>query len=289
MSVTIKYKGNTIASANTDTTKTLKTSGKYCEGDIVVENVQDGGITPSGTLPITENGTYDVTEYASADVNVSGGTEITDGIVVKARDANGFPTEVDIYGTVNNYMLTNDTNYGHTGSGFSKVEKVNLKSNQSVLGTGAFFYLPNLKEITGVENVTTIGTAGNTYGIFANTAITDVVFPKLTAVLSSFFAGCTSLKTANFPSATNISGGSRAPFNNCTALTSVQLGSIGHAVTNVDNQAFNGCTQAGLTITVFCTAAYSNTALANIRAKATNATIIIKDSTTGDVIVTSTP
>ena len=43
MSVTIKYKGNTIASANTDTTKTLKTSGKYCEADIVVENVQDGG------------------------------------------------------------------------------------------------------------------------------------------------------------------------------------------------------------------------------------------------------
>ena len=43
MSATIKYKGNTIVSITTDSSKTLKTSGKYCEGDIVVENVQDGG------------------------------------------------------------------------------------------------------------------------------------------------------------------------------------------------------------------------------------------------------
>ena len=38
MSATIKYKGNAIASITTDSSKTLKTSGKYCEGDIVVEN-----------------------------------------------------------------------------------------------------------------------------------------------------------------------------------------------------------------------------------------------------------
>ena len=48
MSATIKYKGTTIASITTDSSKTLKTSGKYCEGDIVVENVQDGGGGGSG-------------------------------------------------------------------------------------------------------------------------------------------------------------------------------------------------------------------------------------------------
>lgn len=43
MSATIKYKGNTIASITTDSSKTLKTSGKYCEADIIVENTKDSG------------------------------------------------------------------------------------------------------------------------------------------------------------------------------------------------------------------------------------------------------
>ena len=72
MSVTIKYKGNTIASITTDSSKTLKTSGKYCEGDIVVENVQDGGITPSGNKAITATTStqtgIDVTNYATVSV-----------------------------------------------------------------------------------------------------------------------------------------------------------------------------------------------------------------------------
>ena len=41
MSTVIKYKGSTIAMLDTDATKMLKTGGKYCEGDIVVENVRD--------------------------------------------------------------------------------------------------------------------------------------------------------------------------------------------------------------------------------------------------------
>lgn len=59
MSATIKYKGNTIASITTDSSKTLKTSGKYCEGDIVVENVQDGG---GGGKPMVETICTDVIE-----------------------------------------------------------------------------------------------------------------------------------------------------------------------------------------------------------------------------------
>lgn len=72
MSATIKYKGNTIASITTDSSKTLKTSGKYCDGDIVVENVQDGGITPSGNKAITATTStqtgIDVTNYATVSV-----------------------------------------------------------------------------------------------------------------------------------------------------------------------------------------------------------------------------
>jgi len=38
-----------------------------------IESIPTGGITPTGTLNISENGTYDVTQYASASVSVSGG------------------------------------------------------------------------------------------------------------------------------------------------------------------------------------------------------------------------
>lgn len=43
MSVSVKYKGAEIAALSETGTKTLKTSGKYCEADIVVENTKDSG------------------------------------------------------------------------------------------------------------------------------------------------------------------------------------------------------------------------------------------------------
>ena len=41
MSVNIKYKNNSIAELTDTGTKTLKTAGKYCEADIIVENTKD--------------------------------------------------------------------------------------------------------------------------------------------------------------------------------------------------------------------------------------------------------
>lgn len=50
MSVSIKYKGNEIASMSASGTKTLKTAGKYCEGDITVQNTEGGAAFPFETI-----------------------------------------------------------------------------------------------------------------------------------------------------------------------------------------------------------------------------------------------
>lgn len=72
MSAKISYKGSVIANITETATKTLNTAGKYCEGDITIENTQDGGITPSGNKAITATTStqtgIDVTNYATVSV-----------------------------------------------------------------------------------------------------------------------------------------------------------------------------------------------------------------------------
>jgi hypothetical protein len=68
---------NTQITITENGTKTLKTAGKYCDRDIDVNvNVASGsgGITPTGTIEITENGTHDVANYATAVVDVPSST-----------------------------------------------------------------------------------------------------------------------------------------------------------------------------------------------------------------------
>lgn len=58
MSVSIKYKGSEIAALAATGTKTLNTAGKYCEGNIIVENTESGG----GEQPQLHAPTISVTE-----------------------------------------------------------------------------------------------------------------------------------------------------------------------------------------------------------------------------------
>lgn len=62
--LTINYKGQSIVELSESGTKTLKTAGKYCEGDITVEYAK-----PAGGGDVEHyDGAYDVTPLITAQV-----------------------------------------------------------------------------------------------------------------------------------------------------------------------------------------------------------------------------
>ena len=71
-------------------------------------------------------------------------------------------------------------------------------------------------------------------------------------------------------------------FQNDRALQTVQLGSIGFPVTTMTTLVFSGCTQSGLTITIYV-ADDATLPLSNSPFGATNATIIYRSATSGEV------
>ena len=76
MSVSIKYKGSEIAALAATGTKTLNTAGKYCEGNIIVENTESGGGSTSETWVL--NSTLNMTPQNIFQVNfTSNGTKFT--------------------------------------------------------------------------------------------------------------------------------------------------------------------------------------------------------------------
>lgn len=126
MSVSIKYKGAEIASASTNVTKTIKTSGKYCEGDIEVINTPDGGDAPViNPLSVTANGTYTapsgVDGYSPVTVNVPQG--ITPSGNINITDTN----------------VTDVTNYATATIVDADLVASNIKKDVNILGVVGTF------------------------------------------------------------------------------------------------------------------------------------------------------
>lgn len=290
MSVNVKYKNNSIAELTDTGTKTLKTAGKYCEADIVVENTKDGGAT------------------------------ITDGIVIKARDAEGLATAIDVYGSEVYYRQFYSGSKYTAGEfdGWNNVQTVNLVSAAKIgaFGMGA---MQQLHTITGLENVVELANNALYYSgskssgfnfvahnctkirgnAFEGSGVLEADCPNVTTLENGAFNNCSKLVTVKLPKVTQLGVYTARLFNNCTALKTAEIGSIGYGVTGIaENMIFEGCTQADLTITIYTNGAKADLILARIRNDATNATIIIKaaEATTyngteyaaGDTIVTST-
>ena len=66
MSTTVTYKGSTLTTAENQT-KTLKTSGKYMEGDVIITDVTSGGVDGNNLEYGFTDGTVPIVGVAQAD------------------------------------------------------------------------------------------------------------------------------------------------------------------------------------------------------------------------------
>lgn len=97
---------------------------------------------------------------------------------------------------------------------------------------------------------------------------------------SSVFSGCTALESAII---NNVTVYGHYWFGGCTSLKTVQLGSIGFPVTSMAAYTLYQCTQSDLTVTIYV-ADDAELPLENAPFGGTNATIIYRSATSGDVI-----
>lgn len=178
--VTLTYKGSTIAEMSDTGTKTLKTAGKYCEGDIGVSYVK-----PSS------GGTSD--ELVKQLVQTRGGIlTIPSDIGITSIAMHAFA-----YSSYNEINLPEGvTTINNSAFYDCSMSKIVLPQSITKIVTYAFGFCENLRSITFPQNLETIQSSA-----FSNCKwLSSVTFKGTpTTIDSTAFASCTRLTTINVP------------------------------------------------------------------------------------------
>ena len=158
MSVSVKYKGTEIASMAETGTKTLLTSGKYCDADIVVENTKDSSsfnaqiiatTKPKATVRATKNG-----------LSVSGTAGEDGNCTLTIPEAGTWSVSATLNGqTSNTQSISVKDSYAVTLTFFSATITVTVDSGASVvLKKGGTTVQSKTSTGTAVFTVTETGT-----------------------------------------------------------------------------------------------------------------------------------
>lgn len=265
--------------------------------------------------------TYKIAQMGNAVRGITTGATITDGIVVKERNADGYATVIDFYGTaIRIAQFYGGNAYGAAQiTPFKYLTTINTKNAVTFIDSYGLSGLPNLQpqgldlshvqEIHGLRFDT--GANAETFPIYCpactkitdngcrGSGITSAELPELTEIGNAAFTDCGRVKVISMPKITALGRYTSSIFKGCALLENVEVGSVGYPVASWGSKNFDECTQSGLVVTMYTTGEKVDTLNASIRDGATNATIIIKaaEDTTyngatyaaGDTIITSTP
>ena len=196
--VTLTYKGSTIAEMNATGTKTLKTSGKYCEGDIGVNYVKPEGstsdelaikmITGNGTITELPSGITIIRDYAFYENKNLELTSLPEGITRIGKNA---------FNNCTNLALTSMPSVSSIGEyAFYYCSSLNINTiSASYIKERAFAYCYSLTEIT-INGETFIS-----YSAFSNCeSLTKVTFNNSNVSISSgAFSSCPNLTNIYVP------------------------------------------------------------------------------------------
>lgn len=197
---------------------------------------------------------------------------LTEMVIPSNVVTQNIPSIVTTYATAINWIPSNATtliefnapNITSIASaflgGYTSLQRVSMAGLQTISNTysgydGAFVNCTSLSSVN-LPNLKTI--TNNRYGAFYNTAITSITLPELETIQNSngpycaVFGQCNSLVNVTFPKIQNITTTvGYGVFTNLVNLKDVQFGSNGNPVTSIGSSTFSGCTQSGLTITIY--------------------------------------
>lgn len=180
--VTLTYKGNTIAEMSDTGTKTLKTAGKYCEGDIGVSYVKpSSGGSDELVKQLVQDRSRSVTITIPSDI----------GITKIAKHAFAYSS----YNKINlPEGVTEIDNYAFYEC--SQIPTIVLPQSITKIGVYAFGFCENLRRITFPQNLETIQSSA-----FSNCKLLSSVTFKgtPTTIDSTVFVSCLHLTTINVP------------------------------------------------------------------------------------------